>query len=101
MFVDLLSVVFSFQGALLLTVIVLTLYITFSFLCDGRVSDLEKKAVLVTGCDSGFGYELAKRLDAQGLRVFAACLTSEGEAKLTSECSRETENTQTGCCRVQ
>lgn len=35
-----------------------------------------------------FGYELAKKLDALGLRVFA-CLTSEREAKLTKECSQE------------
>ncbi|XP_020618849.1 short-chain dehydrogenase/reductase family 9C member 7-like [Orbicella faveolata] len=55
---------------------------------DVRVADLVKKAVLITACDSGFGYELAKKLDALGLRVFA-CLTSEGEAKLTKECSRE------------
>jgi len=47
---------------------------------DVRVVDLEKKAVLITACDSGFGYELAKKLDALGLRVFATCFTSEGEA---------------------
>ena len=85
----LLSVVFSFQGALLLTALILTLYITFSFFGDVRVSNLEKKAVFITGCDSGFGYELAKKLDAERLRVFAACLTSEGEAKLKAECSSE------------
>ncbi|XP_078352169.1 short-chain dehydrogenase/reductase family 9C member 7-like [Oculina patagonica] len=88
-FSDFLSFLFSFRGVLLLIVLVLTLYITCNFLCDVRVSDLEKKAVLITGCDSGFGYELAKKLDAQGLRVFAACLTSEGEAKLKNECSQE------------
>lgn len=85
----LLSVVFSFQGTLLLIALVLTLYITCSFFGDVRVSNLEKKAVFITGCDSGFGYELAKKLDAERLRVFAACLTSEGEAKLKNECSPE------------
>ena len=85
----LLSVLFSFQGALLLTALVLTLYITCSFFCDVRVSNLGKKAVFITGCDSGFGHELAKKLDAERLRVFAACLTSEGEAKLKNECSSE------------
>ena len=89
MFGDLLTVPFSFQGVLLLIVFVLTLYITCSFFRDVRVSDLEKKAVLITGCDSGFGYELAKKLDALGLRVFAACLTFEGAAKLTNECFQE------------
>ena len=89
MFGDLLTILFSFQGILSLIVLVLTLYIGCNFLCDARVPDLEKKAVLITGCDSGFGYELAKKFDAQGLRVFAACLTSEGEANLKNECSQE------------
>jgi len=89
MFSDLPTVLFSFQGVLFFIVLVLTLYITCNLFLDVRVADLEKKAVLITGCDSGFGCELAKKLDALGLRVFAACLTSEGEAKLTKECSQE------------
>ena len=89
MFRDLSPVLFSFQGVLLLIVFVLTLYITLNLFCDVYVPDLEKKAVLITGCDSGFGYELAKKLDALGLCVFAACLTTEGEAKLSKECSPE------------
>ena len=89
MFSDLPTVPFSFQSVLLLIVFVITLYITCNLFRDVRVPDLEKKAVLITGCDNGFGYELAKKLDALGLRVFAACLTSEGEAKLTKECSQE------------
>lgn len=48
----------------------------------------ETRALLITGCNSGFGYELAKDLDAVGLQVFAACLTSEGEANLTKKSSR-------------
>ena len=81
--------IFSSQGVMFLIVFVLTLYIACNLFFDVRVPALEKRAVLITGCDSGFGYELAKKLDALGLRVFAACLTSEGEAKLTSECSCE------------
>ena len=81
---------FSLQGFLLVIILLLTLYVTSCFLFrDVAVDDLEKKAVLITGCDSGFGYELAKKLDARGLQVFAACLTSEGESKLTSECSQQ------------
>ncbi|XP_063587881.1 D-beta-hydroxybutyrate dehydrogenase, mitochondrial-like [Penaeus indicus] len=38
------------------------------------------KAVLVTGCDSGFGYALALRLDALGFHVFAGCLQASGES---------------------
>lgn len=42
--------------------------------------------VLITGCDSGFGRCLARRLDNVGYRVFGACLTSGAveELKLTS-----------------
>ena len=34
----------------------------------------EGKAVLVTGCDKGFGHALAKQLHANGFTVFAGCL---------------------------
>lgn len=32
------------------------------------------KAVLITGCDSGFGHALAKHLHKLGFTVFAGCL---------------------------
>ncbi|XP_061571476.1 D-beta-hydroxybutyrate dehydrogenase, mitochondrial [Cololabis saira] len=35
-------------------------------------------AVLVTGCDSGFGHRLALGLDRRGFVVFAGCLSPEG-----------------------
>ncbi|XP_051847543.1 D-beta-hydroxybutyrate dehydrogenase, mitochondrial isoform X2 [Antechinus flavipes] len=39
------------------------------------------KAVLVTGCDSGFGLSIAKHLHAMGFTVFAGCLLKDkGEA---------------------
>lgn len=34
----------------------------------------EGKAVLITGCDKGFGHALAKQLHAKGFTVFAGCL---------------------------
>ncbi|XP_041364987.1 D-beta-hydroxybutyrate dehydrogenase, mitochondrial-like [Gigantopelta aegis] len=37
------------------------------------------KTVLITGCDSGFGHALAKRLDAVGFTVFAGCLSKESD----------------------
>ncbi|XP_038059238.1 D-beta-hydroxybutyrate dehydrogenase, mitochondrial-like [Patiria miniata] len=40
------------------------------------------KAVLITGCDTGFGHELAQRLHRLGFVVFAACLDSQGEGAL-------------------
>ena len=41
------------------------------------------------GCDSGFGHELAKRLDTLGATVFAGCLFPEdaGAKELKSACS--------------
>ncbi|CAL1280253.1 unnamed protein product [Larinioides sclopetarius] len=48
-----------------------------------------KKAVFITGCDSGFGFQLAKRMDSKGYHVFAGCLfpMSGGAAELKSSCS--------------
>ncbi|XP_041638252.1 D-beta-hydroxybutyrate dehydrogenase, mitochondrial [Cheilinus undulatus] len=34
--------------------------------------------VLITGCDSGFGHQLARCLDRKGFVVFAGCLCPEG-----------------------
>ncbi|KAM5332424.1 LOW QUALITY PROTEIN: D-beta-hydroxybutyrate dehydrogenase, mitochondrial [Glossophaga mutica] len=41
------------------------------------VNPVGNKAVLVTGCDSGFGFSLAKRLHSEGFRVFAGCLSKD------------------------
>ena len=38
------------------------------------VSHLRDKFIFITGCDSGFGNQLARQLDLRGLRVLAACL---------------------------
>ncbi|XP_050048042.1 short-chain dehydrogenase/reductase family 9C member 7-like [Dermacentor andersoni] len=60
--------------------IVLTLSYTLSRLVFGRVfvSEVggEGRALLITGCDTGFGYRLAKRLSRKGFLVFASCLSS-------------------------
>ncbi|KAK2181277.1 hypothetical protein NP493_402g00026 [Ridgeia piscesae] len=47
------------------------------------------KTVLITGCDSGFGQELAKKLDSLGMQVFAGCLhrNGPGALKLQHSCS--------------
>lgn len=37
------------------------------------------KAVLITGCDRGFGRLLAQRLDSEGFKVFAGCLFPESD----------------------
>ncbi|GFU33575.1 estradiol 17-beta-dehydrogenase 2 [Nephila pilipes] len=53
-----------------------------------RVSN-ENKAILITGCDSGFGHAIAKRMDHLGYHIFAACLDPHGKggAELIKQCS--------------
>ncbi len=46
------------------------------------VSDLDSRYILVTGCDTGFGNGIAKKLDAMGCNVIAACLTEKAEVEL-------------------
>ncbi|KFM78606.1 Estradiol 17-beta-dehydrogenase 2, partial [Stegodyphus mimosarum] len=50
----------------------------------------ENKAILITGCDSGFGNLLAKRLDSRGFYVFASCLFpyGPGAEDLRKSCSK-------------
>ncbi|XP_020845005.1 11-beta-hydroxysteroid dehydrogenase type 2 [Phascolarctos cinereus] len=47
------------------------------------------KVVFITGCDSGFGKETAKRLDAMGFTVLATVLEPEGRGaqELRASCS--------------
>ena len=46
-----------------------------------------RRHVMITGCDTGFGNMLAKRLDAMGFSVFAGCLTEKGEDDIKKACS--------------
>ncbi|KAK7494968.1 hypothetical protein BaRGS_00013847 [Batillaria attramentaria] len=58
------------------------------------VGDYSRKHVLITGCDTGFGNLLAKRLDDMGFNVFAACLTSAEAEKLQMTCSQRVTTLQ-------
>lgn len=51
--------------------------------------DVGSKVVLITGCDTGIGHELARHLDSLGFQVFAGCLdtASEGAQRLRVEAS--------------
>lgn len=46
--------------------------------CCSHVVDGCGYAVLITGCDSGFGHQLAQCCDRRGFVVFAGCLSPEG-----------------------
>lgn len=49
-----------------------------------HISDLNpsENIVIVTGCDTGFGFEASLRLSQQGFLVVAACLTSNGVERI-------------------
>eukprot|EP00058_Branchiostoma_floridae_P020058 XP_002605548.1 hypothetical protein BRAFLDRAFT_285213 [Branchiostoma floridae] len=68
-------------------VLLVTYFVVTWWLERGRLSQLTDKTVLITGCDTGFGNLLARRLDQLGLRVFAGCLTEAGVAELRQSCS--------------
>lgn len=44
--------------------------------------DKTKCVVIITGCDSGFGYLTAVELSKQGYHVIATCMTVEGASKI-------------------
>ena len=52
-----------------------------------RVGNYSDRYLLVTGCDTGFGKLLAKRLDKLGFNVFACSLTEHAQAEFRIQCS--------------
>lgn len=53
-------------------------------LCNGSSREVKQlMAVVITGCDTGFGRMLAERAAAQGFVVFAGCLTLQAVAEMT------------------
>ncbi|XP_077493314.1 retinol dehydrogenase 7-like isoform X1 [Amblyomma americanum] len=50
-----------------------------------RLVSSEGKAVLITGCDTGFGHLLAKFLARDGFVVFAGCLDAKSEGAMSLE----------------
>ncbi|XP_044526808.1 D-beta-hydroxybutyrate dehydrogenase, mitochondrial [Gracilinanus agilis] len=48
-------------------------------------TEISDKAVFITGCDSGFGFTMAKNLHDLGFRVFAGCLFKEKGGKGVEE----------------
>ena len=51
------------------------------------LKDVKDKYILVTGCDTGFGNALVKRLDELGCHVLAACYTQNGAGNINMSCS--------------
>ncbi|CAN9506569.1 unnamed protein product [Ophioblennius macclurei] len=75
---------------LLLLLLLLLLRLAASCLCSsGRPLLAAGRAVLITGCDSGFGKATVQRLDSLGFQVFATVLdlNGEGARELQRSCS--------------
>nr|XP_033795639.1 17-beta-hydroxysteroid dehydrogenase type 6-like [Geotrypetes seraphini] len=67
----------------------LGLYFLYRWYQDKQVlQNLTDKYVFITGCDSGFGNQLACQLDRRGLRVLAACQTQQGAEQLKKTTSQ-------------
>ena len=51
-----------------------------------KITNINARAVLVTGCDTGFGHQVVIDLHAMGFTVFAGCLDdkSDGAQRLTN-----------------
>lgn len=73
-----LPVIASLSGALVF-------YKMYKFVQNKRFVTYFRKAIFITGCDTGFGYLLAKRLGDMGIVVFAACYTDDGRERLENE----------------
>ncbi|KAK2154787.1 hypothetical protein LSH36_257g02065 [Paralvinella palmiformis] len=69
-----------------LIMLFIVLMVVYDWLKSRRLlSGLHKKAVFITGCDSGFGNALAKSLYTRGVPVFAGCLLKTSATKLQEE----------------
>ncbi|XP_016055510.1 PREDICTED: D-beta-hydroxybutyrate dehydrogenase, mitochondrial [Miniopterus natalensis] len=87
------------------------LFYSASFVPAGRrtyadaVNPAGSKAVLVTGCDSGFGFSLAKHLHSEGFLVFAGCLMKDkgdvGAKELDSLKSDRLRTVQLNVCKSE
>ena len=58
------------------------------------IGKYDERYVVITGCDSGFGNMLAKKLDELGFHVFAGCLTEQGCTQLSNETSTNVKTVQ-------
>uniref|UniRef100_A0A0N4Z0S7 Estradiol 17-beta-dehydrogenase n=1 Tax=Parastrongyloides trichosuri TaxID=131310 RepID=A0A0N4Z0S7_PARTI len=65
--------------------ILIFFYIIRKILETLTISSIEKKSVLITGCDSGFGRLIALKCIRNNMVVFPTCMTDEGIKELEEE----------------
>uniref|UniRef100_A0A0N4ZE41 Retinol dehydrogenase n=1 Tax=Parastrongyloides trichosuri TaxID=131310 RepID=A0A0N4ZE41_PARTI len=64
---------------LLITIIIILLYIlTINVFQSIEINEISNKCIIITGCDTGFGKEIAIKANDKGFIVFACCLTKVG-----------------------
>ncbi|XP_045176568.2 retinol dehydrogenase 7-like [Mercenaria mercenaria] len=67
-----------FAGIVCAAVLILFLIIINLYMRTLEVNDQSNRHIFITGCDTGFGYLLARTLDTKGVNVIAGCLTEKG-----------------------
>ena len=74
---------------LAVVVAAIIVYLLRHLMFRSRYDDASSRTVLVTGCDSSLGFDLARHLDRLGFRVLAACTNpaGEGAVRLQAEAS--------------
>lgn len=60
--------------------------------CSGYVwwtydEPTDDRPIVITGCDTGFGHDLAVALNGAGWRVYAGCRSEEDMASLSAKCA--------------
>lgn len=74
-----------FEAILWLGMLFVVFLVGRHFLERLQIDNLSERAVLITGCDTGFGRGLALKCLEHGMPVFAGCLTQQGIESLRAE----------------
>lgn len=85
--------VFAIRSVILYLFCIVCMYICLKIIRKRSTTTLELKhqGIIITGCDTGFGHDLAQRLDAAKITVFAGCLNPDGAGaiRLKESCSKK------------
>ncbi|XP_076087442.1 retinol dehydrogenase 16-like [Mytilus galloprovincialis] len=80
---------------LLIVVSLIVVWLTYRWFRNTQnINNFNTRYIFITGCDSGFGNMLAKRLDELGFNVFAGCLTQSGIEQLKRETTHKVKGIQ-------
>lgn len=74
-----------------ITLFVVGIYLLRRYLRTLKISDYGRRYVFVTGCDTGFGFIAAQKLDRIGFNVFAGCYSEKGADEVRKSCSKRVQ----------